>query len=63
MAEAEANPSTLPIPPTDSEPTSSFERWRKSVSMFTGLGLSDDEVIERNELKDQQKLEKDWDTM
>jgi inner membrane protease ATP23 len=49
---SEAGPSTLP---------SGFEKWRTSLSQFTGLGLTDDQKAERESMKENQTLAKDWD--
>ncbi|KAK8854784.1 mitochondrial inner membrane protease ATP23 [Kwoniella newhampshirensis] len=47
---------------TDSSPSSpAFEKWRSGLSMFTGLGLNEDQKVERERLKEDGKLEKDWD--
>ncbi|WRT68406.1 mitochondrial inner membrane protease ATP23 [Kwoniella shivajii] len=44
-----------------SEPTTAFEKWRISLSEFTGLGLTEDQKAHRDSLREQGKLEKDWD--
>ncbi|ODN78745.1 mitochondrial inner membrane protease ATP23 [Cryptococcus amylolentus CBS 6039] len=46
-------------PSTSTSP--SFERWRHSLALFTGMGLSPAEQEERLKLQDAGKLEKDWD--
>ncbi|UOH82549.1 mitochondrial inner membrane protease ATP23 [Cryptococcus neoformans] len=54
-------------PPPSSSPTeapeqsAAFEKWRSGLAQFTGLGLSESEKAERERLKEQGKLEKDWD--
>ncbi|KAK4689003.1 hypothetical protein P7C73_g1106, partial [Tremellales sp. Uapishka_1] len=56
MAESQAGPSS-----ERDRPTTSFERWRKSLSQFTGLGLSPAETEERERRKGDETLERDWD--
>jgi inner membrane protease ATP23 len=43
------------------ESSAAFDRWRSSLSQFTGLGLTDDEKVERDRLKENGVLERDWD--
>lgn len=51
-ASSEAGPSTLPF---------GFEKWRTSLTQFTGLGLTDEQKAERESMKENQTLAKDWD--
>ncbi|WWC63304.1 mitochondrial inner membrane protease ATP23 [Kwoniella dejecticola CBS 10117] len=37
-----------------------FERWRMSLSNFTGLGLTPEQKIQREEEKERSVLERDW---
>ncbi|EIW68181.1 hypothetical protein TREMEDRAFT_32489 [Tremella mesenterica DSM 1558] len=58
---AEAGPSTIkPITQIIETPTPAFERWRSSLAHMTGLGLTDEEKAAREELRVNQKLERDW---
>lgn len=52
-------PSSSPTEPP--EQSAAFEKWRSGLAQFTGLGLSESEKAERERLKEQGKLEKDWD--
>nr|XP_031859963.1 mitochondrial inner membrane protease ATP23 [Kwoniella shandongensis]KAA5527035.1 mitochondrial inner membrane protease ATP23 [Kwoniella shandongensis] len=62
---ASSSASSSTLPPTSTESTDStspgFEKWRSGLSMFTGLGLSEEQKVERERLKENGKLEKDWD--
>lgn len=40
--------------------TPAFERWRLSISRFTGLGLSDDEKTDLDRDTEQMKKINDW---
>lgn len=53
------NPSSSPTEPP--EQSAAFEKWRSGLAQFTGLGLSESEKAERERLKAQGKLAKDWD--
>ena len=55
-----ATASTSPSEPSSSS-VSGFESWRKSMAMFTGLGLTDAERAERDALREQETLARDWD--
>ena len=37
-----------------------FERWRRSISQFTGLGLSEDEQVERARVRQEAKMDLDY---
>lgn len=52
-------PTSSPTEPP--EQSAAFEKWRSGLAQFTGLGLSESEKAERERLKAQGKLEKDWD--
>lgn len=52
--QVEAGPSTATLP-------GGFEKWRSNLSQFTGLGLTDEQKAERNSLKENETLAKDWD--
>lgn len=52
-------PASSPTEPP--EQSAAFEKWRSGLAQFTGLGLSESEKAERERLKAQGKLEKDWD--
>ncbi len=54
----EAGPSTPRQ--TTTEPAAAFERWRTSLTQWTGLGLTEDELAERAKRQGEVKLEKDW---
>lgn len=41
--------------------TPAFERWRASLSEFTGLGLNEEEKADRERRKEEGNLERDWD--
>jgi inner membrane protease ATP23 len=59
---SEAGPSTPRIvasAPTEEIPVG-FERWRKSLSEFTGLGLSDDEKARLSEVAASKREEKEF---
>lgn len=40
---------------------SGFEKWRTSLSQFTGLGLTDEQRVEREADKANGVLARDWD--
>jgi len=40
---------------------SGFEKWRSSLSQFTGLGLTDEQRVEREADKANGVLARDWD--
>lgn len=50
--QVEAGPSTLP---------GGFEKWRTSLSQFTGLGLTDEQREQREADKANGVLARDWD--
>lgn len=52
--QVEAGPSTPTLP-------GGFEKWRSNLSQFTGLGLTEEQKAERNSLKENETLAKDWD--
>lgn len=52
-------PTSSPTEPA--EQSAAFEKWRSGLAQFTGLGLSESEKAERQRLKAQGKLERDWD--
>ena len=52
--QVEAGPSTPTLP-------GGFEKWRSNLSQFTGLGLTDEQKAERDSLKENETLAKDWD--
>ncbi|KAL1406323.1 Mitochondrial inner membrane protease atp23 [Vanrija albida] len=60
---AQAGPSTASgsTSPTESGTTPAFDKWRKSLAEFTGLGLSPEERADRDARMEQGKLAKDWD--
>lgn len=55
------NPPLSSSPTEPPEQSAAFEKWRSGLAQFTGLGLSESEKAERERLKEQGKLEKDWD--
>lgn len=63
----QAGPSTAPPPSTSPAETGTpesvpgFESWRRSLAQFTGLGLSDEDRILRNQDEERRKNERDWD--
>lgn len=38
-----------------------FESWRRSLAQFTGMGLSDQDKILRDQEEERRKNERDWD--
>ena len=60
---SEAGPSTpraASITDIPADSTRGFERWRRSISHFTGLGLSEDEQAERSRVRQEAKLDLDY---
>lgn len=67
---AEAGPSRAPratpastsahAASSPSDPPPAFERWRKSISHFTGLGLSEEEQAQRTQQQDDSVIERDF---
>lgn len=60
---AQAGPSTASAStsPAEAGATPAFERWRKSLADFTGMGLTAEERADRDARAEQGKLAKDWD--
>jgi len=38
----------------------SFEHWRQKAAWITGLGLSPEDVIKRDEIEELRRSEEDW---
>ncbi|OCF37940.1 mitochondrial inner membrane protease ATP23 [Kwoniella heveanensis CBS 569] len=55
------NEPTEPSEASTSTLTPGFERWRSSLAQFTGMGLTEEEKLEREKMKEMKTLEKDWD--
>ncbi|KAG8901397.1 Mitochondrial inner membrane protease atp23 [Tulasnella sp. 403] len=49
-----------PSPPNPDKDEAAFERWRRSVSWLTGIGLSPEDKARRDNLKHLQKEEAMW---
>jgi len=63
MAEAgPSKPTAVTSSPSDTTPevAPAFERWRRSLSLWTGMGLNEDEQAERAKVREEGRLDRDW---